>query len=230
MNKNIKWLLISLPILIGGFIVFKTLRKQGKEKKKDDITPIDQPQEMVVTTPSQSDKFPLALGSRGEKVKQLQQAIIDDGQVEVVKLLGNAGADGKFGTGTEKAVKAILNKTTVDSQSDIDKIKNLKASREASISNKKADSDRIALANLLISKFKADPINKNFYSIRRHSGSTGNITSDGRQVRVVKKVWEDGSKVGFSRNAKFTVDRVGNITAIDGSNFSFFNPSWVEVK
>jgi hypothetical protein len=33
-----KWALISLPILVGGFIVYKQLNK-GKEKPKEEETP-----------------------------------------------------------------------------------------------------------------------------------------------------------------------------------------------
>lgn len=47
----------------------------------------------------------------------------------LIGFLGRGGVSGKFGTGTEKAVKQLLGKTKVDSQADIDKIKNLKAQR-----------------------------------------------------------------------------------------------------
>jgi peptidoglycan hydrolase-like protein with peptidoglycan-binding domain len=245
MNNGLKWALVSLPILVGGFIVYRTLTKEQREAKKKakeqggNNTPI-------ITSGGGSGSgsgsgsggggstikpdFPMGIGSRGSKVKELQQAIVDDGQPNVVSLLGKNPTDGQFGTGTEKAVKALLGKTKIDSQADIDKIKGLKATRSSQQNTINKQIERIALANRLIATFNSNPSAYYFYSVRRHSGTVGNVTSDGRQVRSATKVWQDGEKVGFTRYAKFKVDRVGNITATDGDKFAFFNPEWVEVK
>jgi len=34
MNNGLKWALVSLPILVGGFIVYRTLTKEQREAKK----------------------------------------------------------------------------------------------------------------------------------------------------------------------------------------------------
>jgi len=244
MNKGLKWALVSLPILVGGFIVYRTLTKEKrlakKKAKEQGTTPQNTTQTSTTsgggggggtrTTTTVKPDFPMGVGSRGAKVTELQQAIVNDGQPNVVALLGNPATDGKFGTGTEKAVKALLGKTKIDSQADIDKIKGLKATRSSQQDAVNKQNERIALANRLIATFNSNPSSYYFYSVRRHSGTVGNVTSDGRQVRSATKVWQDGEKVGFTRNAKFKVDRAGNITAIDGDKFAFFNPEWVEVK
>ena len=157
MNKGLKWALISLPILVGGFIVYRTLTKdkrvaKRKEKENDSNT--------NNTTTSGGNggggsytakpDFPMGVGSSGRKVKELQTAILDDGQPSIVAYLGKGGADSKFGTGTEKAVKALLGKTKVDSQADIDKIKGLKAARMGKAVVNDANANRKYYGNLII--------------------------------------------------------------------------------
>ena len=141
MNKGLKWALISLPILIGGFIVYRTLRPKAPKPTEPGrgggtLSPGGGGTPSgggggYTPPPSPKPDFPIGLGSKGAKVKELQQAIVDDGQANIVSLLGANPTDGKFGTGTEKAVKALLGKTKIDSQADIDNIKKLKAQRIA---------------------------------------------------------------------------------------------------
>ena len=121
MNKGLKWALISLPILVGGFIVYRTLTREKREEKKrmkeqgvgGGLPPTTPPIVPTTTTtggstPTVKPDFPIGIGSRGAKVIELQQAIVNDGQPNIVALLGSNPTDGKFGTGTEKAVKALL--------------------------------------------------------------------------------------------------------------------------
>lgn len=156
MNKGLKWALISLPILIGGFIVYKTLRPQ--KPKQDTPPPIPLGGGGTPTSggggytpppPPPKAAFPMGLGSKGAKVKELQQAIISSGDATAIGFLGRAGADGSFGTGTEKAVKQLLGKTKVDSQADIDKIKNYKVNAQLM---EQGENNRITFGKSILEK------------------------------------------------------------------------------
>jgi peptidoglycan hydrolase-like protein with peptidoglycan-binding domain len=165
MNNGLKWALVSLPILVGGFIVYRTLTKEKRLAKKKAKEQGTTPQITTQTTTTSGGgggggvtrtnttvkpDFPIGIGSRGSKVKELQQAIVDDGQPNVVALLGKNPTDGQFGTGTEKAVKALLGKTTIDSQADIIKIINLKITRAAAQQVATGDANRKFYGKLIV--------------------------------------------------------------------------------
>jgi peptidoglycan hydrolase-like protein with peptidoglycan-binding domain len=248
MNNGLKWALVSLPILVGGFIVYRTLTREKREEKKrmkeqgvggglPPTTPTIVPTTTTTSgsTPTVKPDFPIGIGSRGAKVIELQQAIVNDGQPNIVSLLGSNPTDGKFGTGTEKAVKALLGKTKIDSQADIDKIKGLSAARVSSALQTAGKNDRIALANKLISLFKQNPATRKFYAIQDLGGSIYKVTTDGREILESSKVWKKGEAIGptrsgLSRNAKFVVNSSGFIQAYDGSLMVYFSPYGVEVK
>lgn len=127
MAKTATKVIAGVLALAGVYFIYKYFKPEKKDKKGD-TTPT--PTLTPTPTPAPSkDAFPLKRGSRGAKVKELQQAIVDDGQATVVSLLGLVPTDGQFGAGTEKAVNALLGKKTIDSQADIDKIKGLKSKR-----------------------------------------------------------------------------------------------------
>jgi hypothetical protein len=107
-SKIVKYILIGAPLVIGGYLVMKYLKgNKGSSQSNNDG--------------GSNDKFPLQKGSNGDKVKELQNAIM----VKNANLLPKFGADGDFGSETEAAVVKLLNKKTVDSQSDITKIKSM---------------------------------------------------------------------------------------------------------
>lgn len=159
MNNGLKWALISLPILIGGFIVYRTLRPKAPKLPSDNPLPTSGDTKPTggefTPPPTPKQDFPMGLGSKGEKVKELQEAIISSGDSIAIGFLGLGGADGKFGTGTEKAVKKFLGKTKVDNQADIDKIKNLRTQKATDEIKAQGKNNRIALANKQVSLFKA---------------------------------------------------------------------------
>lgn len=229
MNKGLKWALVSLPILVGGFIVYQKLKPE-KEKKKDDTPP-------PPPTPTNTSvgigigsgtytkpTFPMGLGSRGAKVKELQQAIVDNANADVVKLLGKNPTDGSFGSGTEKAVKSLLGKVTVDSQGDIDRIKNIKNTIVGKL-------NREALANKQISLFKEGK--RNFYTINDVQVANGEITTDGRDIKRKVTVVKIDNKIPVGKNASFKV-KDGFIRAEYLSNgrniFVEWSPYATEVK
>jgi hypothetical protein len=248
MNKGLKWALISLPILVGGFIVYRTLTREKREEKKrmkeqgvgGGLPPTTPPIVPTTTTtggstPTVKPDFPIGIGSRGAKVIELQQAIVNDGQPNIVALLGSNPTDGKFGTGTEKAVKALLGKTKIDSQADIDKIKGLSAGRVSSAQQTANVNAKIKLANKLVALFKEKPKSREFYAINDIAVGIYKVTSDGREIKQQSKVFKKGeiigvTRFGFTSEARFVVNIEGNIQAYDGTFMLVFSPSGVEVK
>lgn len=246
MNKGLKWALISLPILIGGFIVYKTLRPQ-KPKPSDIPTPTPVPSGggggyTPSPTPSPKPDFPIGIGSRGAKVKELQQAIVDDGQANIVSLLGSNPTDGKFGTGTEKAVKALLGKTKVDSQADIDNIKKLKAQRisqqQQTQQLAQGDATRKYYGKLIVDGLCVS--GKELYSVNP-AGKIFGYKYDSTKTRQIEskswtyKVGERAKPWNYCSNIKSkTMDSSGFVeiwTLESGNNWKYrFTPYDFEVK
>lgn len=118
------WIPIALAAAGGGLILWNVLKKK-KQDKSGGYTPDVKPDTKTVTSsgtgttvPAPVGTFPLKRGSKGAKVKELQQAI---GRALLPKYFD----DGDFGSETETAVIKLLNKSSVDNQSDIEKIKAL---------------------------------------------------------------------------------------------------------
>jgi hypothetical protein len=129
MNNYLKYSLIALPILVGGFLIYKKLNP----KKKEGTTPPPPPQPTIPTTKPEvknpiinvRNEFPLKKGSRGAKVKELQGYILKKDP----KALPKFGADGDFGNETEGAMQKLfpkytfLGKISVNNQAELDEIK-----------------------------------------------------------------------------------------------------------
>ena len=133
-NKTLVAILLALPILIGGYILWKKKKDEAEEEKKnkggvgggssDSSTGGFAPS----GGSSSASAFPLKKGSKGVKVWELQNAILSYN----ASLLPKYGADSDFGSETEAAVLKLLGKKTVDSQADIDRIKTMPRSTSAS--------------------------------------------------------------------------------------------------
>lgn len=123
MAKNTGKIIAGVLLLAGGYFIYRYFAKPKVAKAE----PID-PFKPISTTPPKpvSSGFPLKSGSKGAKVKELQQAILKYDP----KALPKFGADGDFGSETQRAVSKILGKTSVDSQADIDKIITMYNKRE----------------------------------------------------------------------------------------------------
>lgn len=249
MNKVLKLTLISIPLLVGGFLVYRVLTKDKREAKKrlqegGGQTP-QSSGSIPSFTPSQGDggqstpkpDFPIGLGSRGAKVKELQQAIVDDGQPTIVAMLGKNPTDGQFGTGTQKAVNELIKKTTIDSQADIDKIKGLKAQREGSAAQQTKLQERKNLANKLISIQKSNK--RDFIALKSTTGFGGKVTSDGRFVQTHQAAWSAGQNLlktnsfsvnKFSKNFNAATTVNGDIRANDENYYMIFSPYDTDVK
>ena len=154
MNPALKWTLIALPILIGGYFILRATGVIGKNKGKnkeggDESKNSDVSSSGGTVSPKVQQYFPMQRGSKGEKVYELQQAIL----AVDAKALPKYGADKDFGSETEAAVLKLLKKKTVDSQDDIDKILKLKATADAQAALSASRANRTALAKKLIDTF-----------------------------------------------------------------------------
>jgi hypothetical protein len=102
-----KAILYAIPILVGGFVIFRlAFAQNGKSKAK--------PSPEV-----EEDNFPLKKGSRGSRVQELQNAILKRDPNALPKY----GADSDFGSETENALVKLTGKNIVENQSELDKIK-----------------------------------------------------------------------------------------------------------
>ena len=106
-------MLIALPALAGIGFIGKYLYDNKKAKLEEDVPPPSDPSkgktqtadEIKNSLSSKSCKFPLQKGSKGDCVKQLQQALINAFGKAV---LPKYGADKDWGSETDKAVKEKL--------------------------------------------------------------------------------------------------------------------------
>lgn len=142
-NKITPYILFGLPLAIGVYFVIKSMR----DKKKGQVTDAGQQGILPIVTvpPRPTSVFPLKRGSKGDKVKELQRALLFFDK----NLLPRFGADGDFGSETEAAVLKVLNKRTVDSQAEIDRILNMRPS-QAGVSSLTPS------ANEIINRFKTN--------------------------------------------------------------------------
>jgi hypothetical protein len=118
MKKNTGKIIAGVLFVAGFYFIYKYYSKPKGAKQSE---PIPSPNILNPTAPKQpssSSVFPLTMGSKGSKVKELQQAILKYDS----KALPKFGADGDFGSETQFAVSKILGKTSIDSQSDINNI------------------------------------------------------------------------------------------------------------
>lgn len=231
MNNFLKYSLIALPVLVGGYIVYRQL-KPKKDKAQDTPTPTPIPTTTPIVTSGGGgsafqvrDAFPLKKGSRGAKVKELQNAILVSGDANAIKELGKSGADGDFGGGTERAVKLLLGKTSIDSQSEIDNIKNIVSNSEK---RKQANKNRIDIANKLVAEVKKG--GRDFYTINDIQVSSGSRTSDGRDFDRTVSVIKKGSLVRIPYGATYFIDKDGFIRATTKDKFWEFSPYGMQVK
>jgi hypothetical protein len=240
MAKTATKVIAGVLALAGVFFVYKYFKPEDKEDKATPKEPSGggggslPPQ----PSPSATDSFPLKKGSRGAKVKELQQAIVDNAEAKVVSMLGLVPTDGQFGAGTEKAVNALLGKKTVDSQADIDKIKGLKAQRDSSAAQQKQLAAKKELAAKLIALQKANLL-KDFVAIKSTTGYGGKVTADGRFIRTSDTSYQPRNyllKVGSFRVNKYSkkfnayVSDSGDIVAYDENYYLLFNPNDTDVK
>lgn len=135
-NKKVVNILLALPLVAGAIILYFTMRKKGSNKEDAATPEIGSSGNSPVTL----SVFPLKRGSKGSKVKELQNALLS----AYPTILPKYGADSDYGSETEAAVLKVTGKKTVDSQAEIDKIKAYQADRVYSKAELSARSKALA--------------------------------------------------------------------------------------
>jgi peptidoglycan hydrolase-like protein with peptidoglycan-binding domain len=152
-------ILVGVPILLGVYLVYKAFFLPKSGNNKTDAPPSDVVNEKLVSTPNTANAknyFPLSKGSINDKVKTLQI------------ILNSAGAnpqlvvDGNFGAKTLAALKSIANLSSINSQSDLD---NLKNQIIASSPSSNQELTNIDVANGLVSDYTIGDINNSTVEI-----------------------------------------------------------------
>ena len=225
-------IIFGVPILIGGYFIYKSLKKSNKDiggnsNGNQGNSEVEKNTKGGVT-PAVTKLFPLKKGSKGSKVGELQEAIL----IFNKNILPKYGADKDFGTETEDAVKDILGKNTVDSQDDIDKIITLasknKSDMAAATANTAANEQRILLAEKLL-KMKNSNKYLDFYALQDTSVYEYDLTTDGRQVNEKKFTYKKNNKIEAG-NSTIRISGVGDFTLDLGKKRYYFSPYGFELR
>lgn len=116
MNKKLKMSIIyGLPLLIGGYLIYRQFRKP----KPTDLLDAQKPQIVSGALYDTSD-FPLAKGSKNDTVRSLQN-LLNTELAKQGKLL--LVTDGIFGSKTEAALLALANKSSIEDQAAFNALK-----------------------------------------------------------------------------------------------------------
>jgi hypothetical protein len=212
-NKYLPYVIFGVPIAIALYFVYKAVKKPSEKKEKAEAVVEEDNTPKPTSSPkssSNSDDFPLKKGSKGAKVKELQNALLSAGQTVV------GTADGDFGKNTETAVKNVLGKTTVDSQAEIDKIKTQKATSDQ-IAERKALA--YSLVNKLLANSKLD-----FRAIKKNTLTQYYLTTDGRYENPTFVTYDFGSKIETSGYKRVYVTTDGFITIDLNGRALVFSP------
>lgn len=113
-NKNAYKLVAGALALVGIYFVYRYV-----QSTKNKPTPPPSPLPSPTPAPSPTSVFPLKRGSKGTKVKELQNLILQFDK----KALPKFGADGDFGSETEAALVKLTGKKTINSQSELDSLR-----------------------------------------------------------------------------------------------------------
>ena len=112
-NKR-KIILIGLSVLgtgVAGFLGWNYWKNKSKNNQEEDASSVTDPQNTTVST-SRNDSFPLKSGSKGNRVTQLQNALVKKFGAGI---LPKYGVDGMFGKEMEAAlVRAKLPKIVTE--------------------------------------------------------------------------------------------------------------------
>jgi peptidoglycan hydrolase-like protein with peptidoglycan-binding domain len=224
-------IIFGVPILIGGYFIYKSLKKpkkdEGGNSNGNEGNAEVEKNSKGGGTPAVAKLFPLKKGSKGSKVGELQEAILIFNK-DLYPLV----VDKDFGSRTENAVKAILGKKTVDSQDDIDKIISLasknKSDMAAAAANAKANEEKIILAEKLL-KLKNSNKYLDFYAIVDTIVKEYDLTSDGRQVNEKTFTYKKNNKIEAG-NSTIRISGAGDFTLDLGKKRYYFTPYGFELR
>ena len=104
-RKAIYWTLGGVAVAVLGYFAYKKITAPtitfGEFEDDDDSSPSSSPSPSPTVI---KDDLPLKMGSRGEKVKQLQRFLVAEGYNIGSFGLNRDGVDGIFGSKTRRAV------------------------------------------------------------------------------------------------------------------------------
>lgn len=172
-NKYIKFAALA-AIAVGGYLVIKNLLGKSASSAPVSTTP---------TLPTQitSQDFPIKKGSKGDKVREIQQILLGID----ANALPKYGADGDFGSETESALFKYLNKKSVDKQDDIVNLNGLKDAAQGQNLQNSVNSTRIAIGNQVIQDLKSS--GKSLYAKEFVDVITGGLDFSGREINPTSK-------------------------------------------
>jgi hypothetical protein len=131
MDKRLKiGLLLGVPILIGGYLIWKQFSKPSAGSKQDVPPPSPKDSKKTTKNPAAASDFPLVKGMpKNDNVKSLQALLNSAGASPVLVI------DGLFGSKTLAALQSIYGKNQIDSSDDLDNLKGIVANKSAKSSN-----------------------------------------------------------------------------------------------
>ncbi|CAK0767930.1 hypothetical protein CCP3SC1AL1_420020 [Gammaproteobacteria bacterium] len=172
-NKYIKFAALG-AIAIGGYLVIRNLL--GKSSNVATIST-----EPTLPTQITSQDFPIKKGSKGDKVKEIQQILVGID----ANALPKYGVDGDFGSETESALFKYLNKKSVDKQDDILTLNGLKDAAQGQNLQNSVNSTRIAIGNQIIQDWKSS--GKSLYAKDLVDVITGGLGFSGQETNPTNK-------------------------------------------
>ena len=172
-NKYIKFAALG-AIAIGGYLVIRNLLGKSSSAAAVSTAP---------TLPTQitSQDFPIKKGSKGDKVKEIQQILVSID----ANALPKYGIDGDFGSETESALFKYLNKKSVDKQDDILTLNGLKDAAQGQNLQNSVNSTRIAIGNQIIQDWKSS--GKSLYAKDLVDVITGGLGFSGQETNATNK-------------------------------------------
>ena len=172
-NKYIKFAALG-AVAIGGYLVIRNLLGKSSSAAAVSTAP---------TLPTQitSQDFPIKKGSKGDKVKEIQQILVSID----ANALPKYGIDGDFGSETESALFKYLNKKSVDKQDDILTLNGLKDAAQGQNLQNSVNSTRIAIGNQIIQDWKSS--GKSLYAKDLVDVITGGLGFSGQETNPTNK-------------------------------------------
>lgn len=187
MNKKYFKIIALSAIAVGGYLVIRNLlgKSAGIPKKVRDTD-----SGIVGGKPIVSNYFPLKKGSKGEKVRELQNILISINP----SVLPKFGADGDFGLETEVALLKYLNKKSVDNEEDLATLNALKNTAQSKALEGSINANRINLANEIINDITVNK-SKNIFAANDLTYVVGELTLTGLELRPVNKNAKKGDRL-----------------------------------
>lgn len=187
MNKKYFKIIALSAIAIGGYLVIRNLlgKSVGVPKNVGDTD-----SGIVDGKPVVANYFPLKKGSKGEKVRELQNILIGINP----SVLPKYGPDGDFGSETEAALFKYLNKKSVDNEEDLATLNALKNTAQSKALEGSINANRMNLANEIINDITVNK-SKNIFAANDLSYVVGDLTLTGLELKPVNKNAKKGDKI-----------------------------------